>query len=57
MVGGIGLNVVDGPVSWRALSTDPPGTEEDGSFFDPARLAETFTRSRSDKTMPDYGAG
>ena len=29
---GIESNVVDGPISWRALPTDPPGTEENGSF-------------------------
>ena len=33
MVEGIQLNVVDGPVSWRAPSNDPPGTEGNGSFW------------------------
>ena len=33
MVKGIESNVVDGQVSWRALPTDPPGTEENGSFL------------------------
>ena len=31
MVRGIGSNVVDGPVSWRASPADSPGTEENGS--------------------------
>ena len=29
---GVRLNVVDGPVSWRASPDDPPGTEENGSL-------------------------
>ena len=33
MVGGKGLNVVDGPISWRAVPVDPLGTEENGSFW------------------------
>ncbi len=33
MVRGIESNVVDGPVSWRAPSNDPPGTEGNGSFW------------------------
>ena len=33
MVGGIESNVVDGQVSWRAVSADPLGTEENGSFW------------------------
>ena len=33
MVGGIESNVVDGPISWRAVSADPLGTEENGSFW------------------------
>ena len=33
MVGGIDSNVVDGPISWRAVPADPLGTEENGSFW------------------------
>ena len=33
MVEGSGLNVVDEPISWRAVSADPLGTEENGSFW------------------------
>ena len=33
MVGGKGLNVVDGPISWRAVPADPLGMEENGSFW------------------------
>ena len=29
---GIASNVVDGPISWRAVPADPLGAEENGSF-------------------------
>ena len=55
MVGGIESNVVDGPISWRAVPADPPGTEENGSFW--SRKACGGTRAGPpDKTMPVYGA-
>ena len=33
MVRGVESNVVDGPVSWRAVPADPLGAEENGSFW------------------------
>ena len=33
MVGGIESNVVDGPISWRAVPADSLGAKENGSFW------------------------
>ena len=50
---GIASNVVDGPISWRAVPADPLGTEENGSFW--SRKACGGTRAGPpDKTMPVY---
>ena len=55
MVGGIELNVVDGPISWRAPSADLRGRRKT-DHFGPARLAEALVQGRPNKTMPVYGA-
>ena len=53
MVKGIESNVVDGPISWRAVPADPLGTEENGSFW--SREAGGDTRAGPpNKTMPVY---
>ena len=53
MVGGSGLNVVDGPISWRAPSADLRGRKKT-DHFGPARLAEAFVQGRPNKTMSVY---
>ena len=55
MFGGIELNVVDGPISWRAPSADLRGRRKT-DHFGPARLAEVLVQGRPNKTMPVYGA-
>ena len=55
MVKGIESNVVDGRVSWRAVPGDSLGTEENGSFWS-REACGALVQSRSDKTMPVYGA-
>ena len=53
MVEGAGLNVVDGPISWRALSADLRGRKKT-DHFGPARLAEALVQGRPNKTMSVY---
>ena len=53
MVGDIESNVVDGPISWRALSAGFRGWKK-MDHFGPARLAEALVQGRPNKTMPDY---
>ena len=53
MVGGIESNVVDGPISWRAPSTDLRGRKKT-DHFGPARLAEALMRGCPNKTMSVY---
>lgn len=53
MVGGIESNVVDGPISWRAPSTDLRGRKKT-DHFGPARLAEALVRDCPNKTMSVY---
>ena len=53
MVGGIGSNVVGGPISWRAPSADLRGQKKT-DHFGPARLAEALVQGRPNKTMPVY---
>ena len=53
MVRGIESNVVDGPISWRALSTDLRGRKKT-DHFGPARLAEALVQGRPNKTMSVY---
>ena len=53
MVGGIESNVVDGPISWRAPSTDLRGRKKT-DHFGPARLAEALVRGCPNKTMSVY---
>ena len=55
MVGGIELNVVDGPISWQTPSADLRGRRKT-DHFGPARLAEALVQGRPNKTMPVYGA-
>ena len=53
MVGGIESNVVDGPISWLAPSTDLRGRKKT-DHFGPARLAEALVRGCPNKTMSVY---
>ncbi len=53
MVWGIESNVVDGPISWRALPADLRGRKKT-DHFGPARLAEALVQGRPNKTMPVY---
>ena len=53
MVGGIGSNVVDGPISWRAPSADLRGRKKT-DHFGPVRLAEALVQGRPNKTMSVY---
>lgn len=53
MVGDIESNVVDGPISWRALSAGFRGWRK-MDHFGPARLAEALVQGRPNKTMPVY---
>ena len=53
MVRGVGSDVVDGPISWRAPSADPRGRKKT-DHFGPARLAEVLMQGRPNKTMPVY---
>lgn len=53
MVRGIGSNVVDGPISWRAPSADLRGRKK-ADHFGLARLAEALAQGRPNKTMPVY---
>ena len=53
MVRGIGSNVVDGPISWWALSADLRGRKKT-DHFGLARLAEALVRGRPNKTMSVY---
>ena len=53
MVGDIGSNVVDGPISWRAPSADLRGRKKT-DHFGPARLAEVLVQGRPNKTMSVY---
>ena len=53
MVGDIESNVVDGPISWRALSAGFRGRKKT-DHFGPARLAEALVQGRPNKTMPIY---
>ncbi len=53
MVGGTGLNVVDGLISWRAPSADFRGGRK-RIILVPARLAEALVQGRPNKTMPVY---
>ena len=53
MVGGIGSNVVDGPISWRAPSADLRGRRKT-DHFGPARLAGALVQDRPNKTMSVY---
>ena len=53
MVGGIESNVVDGPISWRALSAGFRGWKK-MDHFGLARLAEALVQGRPNKTMPVY---
>ena len=53
MVRGIEPNVVDGPISWQAPSTDLRGRKKT-DHFGPARLAEALVRGRPNKTMSVY---
>mgnify|MGYP006994731594 FL=1 len=53
MIGDIESNVVDGPISWRALSAGFRGWKK-MDYFGPARLAEAPMQGRPNKTMPVY---
>ena len=53
MVRGIESNVVDGPISWRALSADLRGRKKT-DHFGPARLTEALAQGRPNKTMSVY---
>ena len=48
VVEGGGLNVVDGPISWRAPSADLRGRKEK-DHFGPARLAEALVQGRREQ--------
>lgn len=52
MVGDIESNVVDGPISWRALSAGFRGWKK-MDHFGPARLAEVLVQGRPNKTLPE----